>query len=130
MKLTFSFTNDPNIDALAKEDIYNSYFEIPDECRFLIGYEQRIDAVAQTVSKFSDAMLHFTCKELGIVQRPIRTTASQETPYSLERGINIAVFKFDRLQGRIQSKLLKIYQPISPDMPQQMSGSKNLKPLG
>jgi hypothetical protein len=117
MKLTFSFTDSPDLESVPSEDIYNSLFEIPDETQYLIGYEARILAVATAVGQLSDAMLHLSCSELGIKNHSIKTTANQ-SQRSLSHELKIAVLQFERSDGyRIQSRQLKIYLPISPVVP-------------
>lgn len=117
MKLTFSFTDLPDLESVPSEDIYNSLFEIPDEAQYLIGYEARILAVATAVGQLSDAMLHLSCNELGIKNRPIKITATRNQR-SLNNELKIAVLQFERSGGyRSQSRQLKIYLPIKPVVP-------------
>jgi hypothetical protein len=121
MRLTFRFTDQANIEALPKEDIYDSHFEIPDEAKLLIGCEERIMAIAQYVGQLTHTVLYLTCKELGIKNRLIKanTGAPQWSIASSSRVILIQ-FRRDQYQHRHHSCQLKIYNPISIELPRHL----------
>lgn len=142
MKLTFSFTNQADLSVLSADDVYKSHFELPDAIRYLIRYEERISAVAAAVGQLSSALVHLTCTELGIKNRPIKLVADPADGRALNHEFKIALVQFERDYGRGQSRQLKIYQPVSPVMPQlyfisqgrskrkRYSLSRNLQQMG
>ncbi|MBZ0285634.1 MAG: hypothetical protein K8L97_33190 [Anaerolineae bacterium] len=120
MKLTFTFTDMPDLKAVSKYDIWQTQFEIPDEAKHLIGYEERILAVAQRVGQLTCASLHFTCKELGIKNHFIPNVPCQGREVyraSVNTLDNYFMVKFSRFTERGgQSRLLRILNQRRPPM--------------
>jgi len=120
MKLTFTFTDTPDLKAVLKYDIWQTQFEIPDEAKHLIGYEERILAVAQLVGQLTCASLYFTCKELGIKKHFIPNVPCQGRELYMpttDPSSSYLMLRFVRYtrKGR-QSRLLRILKQRRPPM--------------
>lgn len=114
MKVIFSFTDTPDITALKAEDIYKSTLNLPDAVLHLIGWQERVFAIADVVSQMTDACLYLTCKEMGLKNHPLRTTLTGDENhlYSMYKS---AVFVFERRSlRRMESIKFKIFVPILP----------------
>lgn len=119
MKITFNFADSPDIKAIPADGIYSTHFEIPDEAKHLIGYEERIMAIAQMVGQLTNACLFITCKELNVKNHLVKTGAVSDGYTSVFRSINVFTFYFERFSPiRSQGRQLKIMSPISPVIPQ------------
>lgn len=117
MKVIFSFTDTPDITALKAEDIYKSTLNLPDAMLHLIGWQERIFAIADAVSQMTDACLHLTCKEMGLRNHPLRITVTGDGNhlYSLYKS---AVLVFERKSlRRSQSTKFNVFFPIAPVWP-------------
>jgi hypothetical protein len=120
MKITFNFTDSPNIKAVPSDGIYSTHFEIPDEAMHLIGYEERIMAVAQMVGHLTNACLFITCKELNLKNHLVKTGVEPNGHTTVYGSINTFTFYFERfsLRRSSQQRQLKILSPVSPLVPQ------------
>src|SRR5689334_18708525 len=74
MKLTFTFTDSPDLVALTRDDIFNTHFEIPDEALHLIGVRERVIKIGELIGELTEACLHISCKEIGLDHFPIKTS--------------------------------------------------------
>lgn len=110
MKLTFSFTDSPDIEKLPADEIYHTYFEIPDEAKHLLGYEQRIQLVAESVGKLSDACVFLSCKELAIKRQPIKVEFTSQR--GITTTVRVATACFQRRASYDKTRKLKILLPI------------------
>ena len=119
MKLTFSFTDQPEIADLKSDYIFNSHFEIPDEAQHLIGWEERVLEIANHVGKLTGASLHLSCKELNLKYHPIKLETQTEGHKALYRNINSSVLYFERQSPRRnRTRQLKILAPDSTLIPE------------
>jgi hypothetical protein len=66
MKVTFIFTDTPDLQVLSHEDQYKSHFEFPDAALKMADCKERIVTIAELVGQLSHAVVHFTCKELDL----------------------------------------------------------------
>lgn len=64
MKLTFIYTNKPDLSNVSKDEVYKSYFEIPNEALELPDYQNRIFSIVQIIGQLTKASLHVDCPEL------------------------------------------------------------------
>jgi hypothetical protein len=119
MKIIFNFTDSPDIKAIPADGIYSTHFEIPDEARHLIGYEERIMAIAQMVGQLTNACLFITCKELNLKNHLVKTGVEPNGHTTVYGTINAFMFYFERFSvRRSQQRQLKILSPVSPLVPQ------------
>jgi hypothetical protein len=120
MKITFNFTDSSDIKAIPTDGIYSTHFEIPDEAMHLIGYEERIIAVAEMVGHLTNACLFITCKELNLKNHLVKTADRLDGNSSVYNNIDIFTYYFERfsLRRSSQQRQLKIMSPISPLFPQ------------
>jgi hypothetical protein len=125
MKLSFHFTNTPNIDELPSFDVLHTHINLPDEAKYLIGYEDRLNLVIGHMAKLTQACLYVTCKELEYKREPIKTDANLQAP-----NVNLFVqpmttlFTFRRnLSRRTQSLKIRIYAPKDQDFPNSILSS-------
>jgi hypothetical protein len=119
MKLTFTFTDSPDVASLSKDDIYNTYFEIPDEALHLIGVRERVLKVAELVSFFTFACVHVSCPELELDRYPIktqRTGALEDFGRSQDRSFIIIYKQIKYHTTQRQFKLLFPDVSKIPDM--------------
>jgi len=142
MKLIFTFTNSPDLKAATRLDVYRTSFELPDEVQYLIGYEQRILAVAEMIGSLTYAALHLTCPELNLRQHPIKLTTSITPGTSLSHNICNLVIVFERFARYRKSQQLRILAPTLPQVPQgflvrrgrnrreKHNLKRNLRPIG
>lgn len=141
MKITFNFTDSPDIKSIPADGIYSTHFEIPDEAKHLIGYEERIMAIAQMVGQLTNACLFITCKELNLKNHLVKTGIEPNGHTTVYGNVHTYTFYFERFSRMrsSQQRQLKILSPISPLAPQyffvkrgreRRSLRKNLQQLG
>jgi hypothetical protein len=119
MKLTFTFIDTPELDALTRDGIYQTHFEVPGEATYLIGLEDRILGVANLIGQLSEAALHLSCQELGPHHHLITSGTASGDSRSLWANIKTIVFQFSRIQrNRTQNRQLRILKPCIPPLPQ------------
>lgn len=111
MKLTFTFTDTPDLAALSKYDIYKTHFDFPDEALQLPDCEDRLLTIAQQVGELTQACLHVTCKEVGWRNKLIMIrdeTNRKDKPMKLHETFHYTYLEFDLWHERKRRKL-KIY---------------------
>jgi hypothetical protein len=119
MKITFTFTDTPDLSTIPKDGIYQTHLEIPDAATHLIGYEERILAISNMVGKLTNVCLHITCKEAGLKNHPIKLVSTLNANTSVYTSINVSTIYFQRFYTRrSQNRQLKILSPVSPVIPQ------------
>ncbi len=64
MKVTFSFTDATDLKSNGMYGVYKTNFELPDEVLQLSDCKERIDEIADLVSRFTEATIAITCKEI------------------------------------------------------------------
>ncbi len=112
MKLTFTFTESPDLKSLTRDDIYQSHFEFPDTALQLLDVKERILAIADLVGQSTGAVLHVTCKDISPVGQPIRLTKAEGSQQIRHSWWNLVIC-FSRIShNRSQSRYLKIRLPI------------------
>lgn len=113
MKLTFTYTDTPDLSSLSRDDIFNTYFEIPDEALHLIGVRERILKIAELVSTFSNACLHVSCKELDIKNHLVRTVELDPHTGGVYGARRVLLLCFERFALRKKLKrYLKVLLPV------------------
>jgi hypothetical protein len=119
MKLTFTFSDTPDLTALPKDDIYHSHLELPDESLHLIGWQERVLEVARLVGFFTNANLHLTCKEMNLKNHLIKTVDPKPTAQAIRHIWNVNALYFDLLAtyGSNRTKTFDILSPITDGMP-------------
>jgi hypothetical protein len=122
MRLTFSYTNTPDLMAIPKSAsaIFNMHFDVPDEALQLEGIRERVLTIVELVSKFTQVCLHFSCPELEIKNLPIKTISEAKPGHTLyhEHRPLMIVFK----QGNAinnQTRQLKIMMPVRSVFPER-----------
>ena len=81
MKLTFTFTNAPDLSSLSRDDLYLSYFELPNTVLQMPAAKERVLTIAGLVGQLSRAALHITCKELDLKNHPIKLTVQENSAH-------------------------------------------------
>lgn len=113
MKLSFIYTNTPDLKNLYKYAIYTKHFEFPDEALELPHIESTLWAISETVSQLTQACLHVSCRELGWKERLVTEMGSD--PYGFHFTVRVAAVVFGRRKPRKrrpQYRTLKILFPI------------------
>src|SRR5260221_11699691 len=96
MKITFSFTDTPNISSLKRSNIFNSHFKLPDEAGQLSDCKDRVLAIATLVGKLTWACLHVTCYEVGLKEYPIKTIKTENRDMT-SSSLKPLLMRFDRV---------------------------------
>ena len=102
MKLTFTFTESSDLEILSRDDIYNTYFEFPDEASYLIGLRERVLGIAELVGQLTQVVLHITCKELDLLNNPVKLNPTRTTQIPLSfQPISLCYTFLDRAGEKI-----------------------------
>jgi len=72
MKMTFTFTDTPELSAITRDDRLATHFKFPDEALQLPDCKERVLAIANLVGKLTWACLHVTCREIGLKDYPVK----------------------------------------------------------
>src|SRR5438034_9201073 len=80
MKVSFIFTDSPDVRSLPRHDIFEIKFEFPDAALALPDCADHVLAAAEIMGHFTKSCLHITCKELQLKNYPIKTVAAQDKP--------------------------------------------------
>jgi len=117
MRVTFSFTAQPNIEELCPYEIYKSSINFPDEAKLLIGYEERILKIAECVAYLSDATVYLTCKDIGANKQliEVKHTREPQTAFHICRFVMAFRVSKNNFMSRNTSQTLKIFQPTYVD---------------
>ena len=115
MRITFTFTDSPDLSAHSKDDIFSTYFELPDEAYLLTDLKERVLSIANMVGNLTSAALHITCKELDLHNHPIKLEVETENQVALYINTYTMIFHFTRRPRRLtQHRQLKILKPRTP----------------
>jgi hypothetical protein len=113
MRLTFTFTDTPDISTLSRDEFYITSLEVPDEALHLIGVRERVLAIGDLVASFTRLSLYLTCKELDLKLHPLKLTSIPNTIHWVDR---VLILAFRRL-ARPSSEFLRILVPHEPVIP-------------
>ena len=128
MKLTFTFTDSPDLASLSRDNLYHSYLELPDNILQIPSAKEQTLIIADLVGQLTKAALHITCKELGLKNQPIKLTVEKNyTNESLAHSWLNTVICFKMFRNREKVASLKIRLPIeSPiHLPPRSSSRKS-----
>ena len=129
MRLTFTFTDAPDLTALRREDIYTSSFDVPDEALHLIGVRERVLAIGELVAGFTHASLHLTCKELNFKHHLIKSADISAEVHCLRfsRRVFELCFKCTLSIHAQKRQILKILSPKVDSLPPYMFQARSKK---
>ncbi len=101
MKVTFTFSEAPNLSSLKRGDVLTSSFKFPDEALQQPDCKEHVLAIANLVGKLTWACLHLTCYELGLKDYPVKLTKNEGNISN--RGLLFAAWspmllRFDRVR--------------------------------
>ena len=115
MKITFSFTDTPNISSLKRNNIFNSHFKLPDEAGHLSDCKDRVLAIATLVGKLTWARLHVTCYEVGLKEYPIKTikTENRDMIPNTDKGKRLGNLRPPVEVGGGTNHIRMVLQPIA-----------------
>lgn len=118
MKLTFIFTDSPQLATLSSREIYRTHLELPDRALELADCLKHLLAIADLVAQLTQANLHIACPQLQIENQPVKRLSS---PLQWDKGIQFAegvmILRFQREVYRTQYRHIKIIHPIPPFVP-------------
>jgi|GEM_PF-5585144 len=97
MKITFIYTDTPDVRALPKDDIYTRNFDLPDSALQIPNCRETILQIADTLSKFTSACLSITCDELKLKNHVVSTKA--ECSYKIGSNLSTIVLVFASSSG-------------------------------
>jgi len=121
MKITFTFTDTPDLSKIDKQEIYTTALEVPDDALHLIGCRERVIGIGELVAGLTHASVHLTCTPLELKNHPIKQVATPENHfYRLFYCINSMFFIFERNSGYSSKRQFKILAPISLLFPQYL----------
>lgn len=121
MKLTFTYTNTPDLKAVSKYDMHKVQWDMPDEAKYLIGWEERVMTIAKMVGNLTQAVLHISCKEAGLKDHLITPVTNLDTHPRFYPEFKTVVINFSHFSAyRTQTKNLKILFPVSSPLPDYM----------
>jgi hypothetical protein len=109
MKVTFIFTDTPDLQVLSHEDQYKSHFEFPDAALKMADCKERIVTIAELVGQLSHAVVHFTCKELDLKSYPVKLTKDDGMGFVRHSFRNMLI-RFESFRRR--SKTIKVLLPV------------------
>src|SRR6266481_1493071 len=101
MKMTFTFSDTPELSSLKRGDYLSSHFKFPDEALQRPDCKERILTIAALVGKLTWACLHLTCYELGLKNYPIRLTKT-ENKHLITAAWTPMVMRFDQVRTQDQ----------------------------
>jgi hypothetical protein len=104
------FTDTPDIRSLSRDEIYARSFEFPDTAREVPDCRQNVIDIARTLSKFTAACLTITCKELDLINFPIKTDRSERSILQshMARSIVLVFSRASQRRGRIERRKFPI----------------------
>lgn len=122
MKLSFIYANQPDLTDAPKYAQYRSGITLPDEIQHLIGINERILGIAETMGQLTHGSLWLTCKPLGFDKQPIITCEYVETRRFDWYANTIAFYFEGRLarKWRTQRNIFQILGANIPEFPQFM----------
>lgn len=110
MKLTFTFSDSSESEAL-KNDGINSYFQLPDAALQLPDCRERVLALATHVGTLTQAVLHLSCRELGLKLHPIKLTHSEDV--RVNGSFRDTLVRFQRRKRiKFEYAQIKVITPI------------------
>ena len=129
MRLTFTFTDIPDLSVLRKDQIYTTSFDVADDALHLIGVRERVLAIGELVAGFTHASLHLTCKELSLKLHPIKSADISAEVHCLRFSRRVFELCFRcTLSIRPQKKqILKILSPKVDALPPYMFQARSKK---
>jgi hypothetical protein len=77
MRLTFIFTDSPDLSTLSRNNLYTSYFDLPETVLQLPDAKEQVLSLAGRVGQLTRAALHLSCKELDLNNHPIKLTVEK-----------------------------------------------------
>lgn len=72
MKISFIFTDQPNLAEVPSYKRYNSTFAVPDAAKLLPDIQAQVVAIGEMVGQSTNANLHISCFEIGLKNHPIK----------------------------------------------------------
>lgn len=118
MKLTFTFTDSPDLSSLSRDNLYHSYFELPDTALQTPAAKEQVLAIAGLAGQLTRATLHITCKEFDLKNYPIKLTVEKRYEYErLEHVWWNTIICFQSFRNRDKFTYLKIRFPIASPVP-------------
>ena len=120
MKLRFTFSDSPNLATLTVDDLRHSQCEFPDAVLRLPDVKERILALANHVGLLTCAVLHVTCKELALINHPIKLERTGNRPsvnFGAGRPLILRFRRSRHMPVRPYSMMLKIVSPEPPHIP-------------
>lgn len=119
MKLTFTFTDSPDLSSLSRDNLYHTYFELPDTALQTSTAKEQVLAIAGLVGQLTRAALHLTCKELDLKNHPIKLTVENDSPYAkLANAWWNTIICFQSFRNRDKFAYLKVRSPIASPVPE------------
>ncbi len=121
MKITFTFSDSANLASLTSDDLCQSHFEFPDTVLQLPDIRDRILTLANLVGQMTKAILHITCKELGLKNYPIKIEKTTNHWIHIE-ATHPTVLRFQGWDHRRRkSKTIKIIAPEKSGIPEHLT---------
>ncbi len=118
MKISFFFTDKPDLADVPADERYYSYFELPDEAKSLPDVQAQIIAVGELVGQFTNANLHINCADAGLKNQPVKQVDEPPNPnqrlfYQTHSTCLYFSGSFHDKYGAtyIGNRVLKIYSP-------------------
>ncbi len=118
MRLTFTFTDTPDISTLRKDDLYTTSFDVPDEALRLVDVKECVLAIGKLAATFTTTNLYLTCYELNLINHPLKLTGTSVLRAYISTRI-FALFFISHPQSKVLH-LLKILIPTETVVPRDM----------
>lgn len=121
MRLTFLYTDTPDLQTLGKADIHKSNFELPDTALSLSDCKSRVLTIANLVGKLTHASLHIACKELDIKNYLVKADGPDDFhSFRSANWLHFLAIYFERdVYTRYVYKKTNVFLPIEmPGLPE------------
>ncbi|MBI1256648.1 MAG: hypothetical protein GC204_04200 [Chloroflexi bacterium] len=80
MKISFLFTDKPDISQVPADDRYYSRFEVPDTAKSLCDIQEQLIAIGELVGQVSNANLHINCADIGLKNYSVKQVDEPSKP--------------------------------------------------
>ncbi|MBC8171143.1 MAG: hypothetical protein H7X77_05710, partial [Anaerolineae bacterium] len=114
-KITFIFTDEPDLAQVQRDERFSSSIEIPDTIIQLPDAHEKVIKIAELTGFFTEANLHISCPNLQLKNHPIKQNTTHMTRgYSLFDVVDVTCLYFEGYYGRgkLVKKKFQIYAPI------------------
>lgn len=112
MKLKFTFTNGEDLTKVDKDDIYHTYFVLPDEILELPDAHQQVLQISESIDLVIVAYLFVTCDELEWHNLPIRHPNAKGKRFDLDDFASGSKLQFHNRAARKKRDKYKTLQTL------------------